>query len=152
MKRLKFLQRAQRGEGNNDMTTVKKKAFTLLLALILAAAGFAGIRYYYDNIKLPELAPRQVTEAYFEAVKHKDYEKAFAFVSRRHYPDSFSQFKDRVDMYAPEMRLEITGEDIENDMAFVDAKIFVPLTFGPYTAETRMTLVRVKREWQIIHP
>lgn len=132
--------------------TVKKKAFTLLLALLLVATGFAGFQYYYDNIKLPDLAPRQVTEAYFEAVKRKDYETAYTFVSRRHYPDSFNQFKDRVDMYSPKMRLEVAGEGITDDKAFVDARIFVPMTFGLYSAETRMNLVRVKREWKIIHP
>ena len=129
-----------------------KRAIRLIAALALAAAAFTGIRYYYDHIKLPDLSPRQVTEAYFEAVKRKDYETAFAFVSRRHYPDSFSQFKDRVDMYSPEMLLEITGEVIADGTAIVDARIFVPMAFGPYTAETRMNLVRVKREWKIIHP
>ena len=132
--------------------TVKKKAFTLLLALVLAAAVFAGIRYYYDHIKLPDLSPRQVVEHYFAALMFMDYEKAYAFVSLRHYSDSFNQFKERVDMYSQEMRLEIVGEGIEGDMAFVDARIFVPMTFGPYTAETRMRLVREKREWKIIHP
>ncbi|MDR0239898.1 MAG: hypothetical protein LBI88_06685 [Deltaproteobacteria bacterium] len=132
--------------------TTKKKAFTLLLAFILAAAGYVGVQYYFDNIKLPDLSPRQVAEAYFEAVKRKDYAQAFAFVSRRHYFDSFNQFKDRVDMYSPEMRLEIVEEGIRDGTAFVDAKIFVPMAFGPYTSETRMNLVRAKREWKIIHP
>ena len=129
-----------------------KRGIQLILVLALIGAGFAGIRYYYDNIKLPNIAPRQLVEAYFEAVKRKDYEKAFAFVSRRHYHDSFNQFKDRVDMYSPEMRLEISEESIVDDTAFVNAKIFVPLTFGPYTSETRMRLTREKREWKIIHP
>lgn len=129
-----------------------KRAIRLILAFALAVAGVAGVRYYYDHIKLPDQSPRQVIEAYFEAVKRKDYETAFVFVSRQHYPDSFNQFKDRLDMYSPEMGLEIVAENITDDTASVDAKIFVPMTFGPYTAETRMNLVRVKREWKIIHP
>jgi hypothetical protein len=132
------------------MTT--RRAIRLVLALVLTAAACAGIQYYYDHVKLPDLSPRQVIEAYFEAVTRKDYEAAYALVSRQHYPDSFNQFKDRVDMYSPEMRLEIAGEGIADGKAFVDARIFVPMAFGPYTAETRMNLVRMKREWKIIHP
>jgi len=132
--------------------TMKKKALALILALCLVAAGVAGIQYYYDNVKLPELAPRQIIEQYFEAVKRKDYEQAYAHISRRHYHDSFNQFKDRLDMYSPDMRLEITGEIIENGTAIVEASVFIPMHFGSYTANTRMSLVRVKREWKIIHP
>ena len=132
--------------------TGKKKAFALLVALFLAVAGYAGVRYYYDYVKLPEVSPRQVVEQYFAALTFEDYEKAYSFVSLRHYHDSFNQFKDRVDMYSPEMRLEILQEGIEDDTAFVDARIFVPMSFGPYTAETRMKLAREKREWKIVHP
>jgi hypothetical protein len=132
--------------------TVKKKALTLLLASVAASLCFAAHQYYHDNIRLPDRSPRQVAEDYFEAVKRRDYERAFALVSRRHYPDSFNQFKDRVDMYSPEMRLEISAEGVEEGMAFVDATIFVPMSFGLYSSETRMNLVRVGREWKILHP
>ena len=132
--------------------TGKKKVIALLLTLALASAAAAGIRYYYDNIKPPDLSPREVFEQYFDAVKLKDYEKAFSFVSRRHFTYSFNQFKDRVDMYSPRMRLEITGETIENDLAVIEAKTYVPMTFGLYASDTRMKLIRIKREWKIMHP
>jgi hypothetical protein len=130
----------------------KHKASAIILALVLAAAGVAGTRYYYDNVKPPEISPGQVIERYFEAVQRKDYATAYAFVSRRHYPDSFNQFKDRVDMYSPDMLLKITGETINDGAASVEARTFVPMLFGLYEADTRMSLVRVKREWKIIHP
>ena len=130
--------------------TAKKKA--LALALVITVAGFAGIRYYYDYVKPPETAPGQVIERYFEALKINDYEKAYALVSRVHYPDSFNQFVDRVNMYSPDMRLEIKGETVENDTAFVDIDIAVPMNSGIFTTLARMDLVRVKREWKIIHP
>ncbi|MCL1890004.1 MAG: DUF4829 domain-containing protein [Desulfovibrionaceae bacterium] len=132
--------------------TRKKKALALISALVLAAAGMAGVQHYYDNIKLPETSPRQVIEHYFEALKLNDYEKAYALVSHWHYPDSFNQFVDRVNMYSSDMLLAINGEIIEEGMAFVEIGIIVPMTFGTYTANTRMTLIRVKREWKIIHP
>jgi len=131
---------------------ITKKVIALALALGLIAAGAAGIQYYYDNIKLPDISPRQVFEQYFEAVKRKDYEKAYSFVSLQHFRYSFNQFKDRVDMYSPNMRLEILGEIIEKDAALIEAKTYIPMTFGLYASDTRMKLVRVKREWKIIHP
>jgi len=133
--------------------TVKKKALALIIALVLAGVGgWTGIQYYYDYLKPPKIAPKQVVEQYFEALKLESFEEAFAMVSHRHYPDSFNQFMDRVSMYSPDMRLEISGETMEDDMAFVEAHIVVPMRFGPYEADTHMTLVRVKREWKIIHP
>ncbi|MDR2725845.1 MAG: DUF4829 domain-containing protein [Candidatus Adiutrix sp.] len=132
--------------------TVKKKARALVLALVLLAASLAGLRYYYDHVRLPETGPGRVIERYFEALKLKDYEKAYALVSRRHYPDSFNQFVDRVNMYSPDMSVSINGETIEEGAAVVEVGISLPLAFGPYTADTRMALVRVKREWKIVHP
>ncbi|MDR2726278.1 MAG: DUF4829 domain-containing protein [Candidatus Adiutrix sp.] len=131
---------------------MKRKALALALALALAAAGLAGRQYYLDHIKLPETGPSRVVERYFEAIKLKDYEKAYALVSRRHYPDSFNQFVDRVNMYSPDMSLTINGESLEENAAFVEIDIIVPMAFGPYAANTRMALARVKREWKIIHP
>jgi hypothetical protein len=127
---------------------MKKKS----LALAVSVACLAGILYYYDNVKPPETAPGQVIERYFEALKIKDYEKAYAMVSRDHYPDSFNQFVDRVNMYSPDMRLEIKGETVENDTASVEVDLAVPMNLGVFTTLARMDLVRVKREWKIIHP
>ena len=132
--------------------TMKRKVCVLLLALFLVSAGAAGARYYYDNIGLPPVSPRQVIERYFAALKLQDYEKAYALVSLRHYHDSFNQFMDRVNMYSPDMRLEIAGETIGQGTAFVEGRIFVPMAFGPYTADVRMDLARIKREWKIVHP
>jgi len=135
--------------------TLKKKALALILALGLAgliAAGVAGIRYYHDNIKPPALAPRQVIEQYFEAIKRRDYQKAYSFVCLRHFRNSFNQFRDRVDTYSPDMTLEFTGETIDKNTAVVDLEVSVPMGFGLYKADGRMYLVRVKRDWKIITP
>ncbi|MDR1241197.1 MAG: DUF4829 domain-containing protein [Deltaproteobacteria bacterium] len=131
---------------------LKKKAVWTILFLLLAGIGFAGSQYYLDNIKLPEVSPRQVVEQYFAAVKNRDYQKAYSLVSLRHYNNSYNQFIDRVSMYSPEMLLEIKGESIENDTAVVDARVVVPLQFGAYSSDSNMDLARVKREWKIIHP
>jgi hypothetical protein len=135
------------------MTGKMKKTVLKLFCLVFAALlGFAGIRYYLDNIQLPAVSPRQVVEQYFAALKEKDYEKAYGLVSLRHYNNSYNQFIDRVSMYSPDMRLELKGESIENDRAVVEATVFLPLEFGPYISDAHMDLVRVKREWKIIHP
>ncbi|MDR2161455.1 MAG: hypothetical protein LBO77_04865 [Desulfovibrio sp.] len=116
------------------------------------AAGFFGIRYYLDNIKMPAVPPRQVIAEYFAALKERDYKKAYEFISLRHYNNSYNQFIDRVSMYPQDMQLEIKDEAIEKDTAVVAAKIFVPMGFGPYISDANMDLVRVKRQWKIIHP
>jgi hypothetical protein len=130
----------------------RKTVLGILCALLLVLAGIAGIRYYLDHIKLPDVSPRQVVAEYFEALKDKDYKKAYTLISLRHYNNSYNQFIDRVTMYSPEMQLDITGETIQDDTAVVDARIVVPLPFGPYASDSTMDLVRVKREWKIIHP
>jgi hypothetical protein len=130
----------------------EKKALWIITGLILVLTGVFGSRYYLDNIKLPEVSPRQVVEEYFAALKSQDYKKAYDYISLRHYNDSYNQFIDRVNMYSPEMQLDIQGESIKEDMAVVDAKVVVPLQFGLYTSDSSMDLVRVKREWKIIHP
>jgi hypothetical protein len=130
----------------------KKTLLRLLCLLLVALLGLAGIRYYLDNIKLPPVSPRQVVEEYFAALKGKDYKKAYGLISLRHYNNSYNQFIDRVSMYSPDMRLEFKGENIENDTAVVEATVFLPLEFGPYISDAHMDLVRIKREWKIIHP
>jgi hypothetical protein len=135
------------------MTARTKKALLIAVCGILVIiAGTTGTQYYLDNIKLPEVSPRHVVEQYFEAIKSKDYKKAYDFVSLRHYNNSYNQFIDRVDMYSTEMILEIKGERIEDGKAVVETKVIVPLNFGPYTSDSSMDLVRIKREWKIIHP
>jgi hypothetical protein len=131
----------------------KKTIAGIAAALVLVAAGMAAYRHYLDHIRPPEISPRQVIEKYFAAVNSKEYEAAYAFVSSRHYHESFNQFVDRVNLYSPAMRLEVTGERLEEDgTAVVEARIVVPMAFGPFTADTRMDLARMRREWKIIHP
>jgi hypothetical protein len=132
--------------------TPKKTALSAAGLVLTAVIGIVAVRYYLDNIKLPEVSPRQVVEQYFEALKKQDYEKAYSFVSLRHYNNTFNQFIDRVAMYSPEMRLEVTGEIMDKDTAVVDTKVVVPLEFGSYSSDSNMDLVRVKREWKIVHP
>ncbi|MDR0827715.1 MAG: hypothetical protein LBN33_07555 [Desulfovibrio sp.] len=132
--------------------TLKKKIALSVSALLLIGIGITAGQYYFYNIKLPDISPRQVVEQYFAAVKEGDYKKAYAFVSLKYYHESYNQFIDRVVMYSPEMRLEVTKESMEDDKAVVDASVVVPLQFGSYTADSRMDLVRDKREWKIIHP
>ena len=55
-------------------------------------------------------------------------------------------------MYAPDMKLSILGENIVEGAATVDVRIEVPLKFGLYKSDSTMDLVRVKREWKIMHP
>jgi hypothetical protein len=130
----------------------KKTALGIIGLVLTVIIGVMAGRYYLDNIKLPELPPRQVVEQYFEALKNQEYKKAYDFVSLRHYNNTFNQFIDRVAMYSPQMRLEVTGESIDKDSAVVDTKVTVPLEFGSYSSNSNMDLVRVKREWKIIHP
>jgi hypothetical protein len=151
MKKLKLQRKFQPKEGNYDMAA-KKKAALLIICLILAGSGYAGSQYYLDNIKLPDVSPRQVVEQYFAALKSEDYKKAYGFVSLRHYNNSYNQFIDRVEMYSPMMRLEVKGETIKDDMAVVDVTVTLPLAFGPYSSDSSMDLARDRREWKIIHP
>jgi hypothetical protein len=124
---------------------------TVLAALALLGC-IAGGTYYLDNIKPPAVPPRQVVERYFEALRERDYKKAYSFVSLAHFNGSYNQFVDRVGMYSPDMGLEITGENIEKETAAVHVAVSLSLPFGPYRADSDMDLVRVKREWKIIHP
>ncbi|MDR2669788.1 MAG: DUF4829 domain-containing protein [Desulfovibrio sp.] len=124
----------------------------LLGCLLVAAAGVAGVQYYLDNIKLPAVSPTQVVEEYFAALKSRDYKKAYALISLRHYNNSFNQFIDRAAMYSPDMHLEVTGESVANDTAVVAARVLLPLEFGLYSSDSSMDLVRVQREWKIVHP
>ncbi|MDR1489897.1 MAG: DUF4829 domain-containing protein [Desulfovibrio sp.] len=130
----------------------RKTVLMVFCAVAIVLIGIFGIRYYLDHVRLPEIAPRQVVAEYFEALKGKDYKKAYSFISLRHYNNSYNQFIDRVSMYSPEMQLEVAGETIKGDTAVVDARVVVPLQFGPYSSYSNMDLVRVKREWKIIHP
>ncbi|MDR1685316.1 MAG: hypothetical protein LBR82_02545 [Desulfovibrio sp.] len=132
--------------------TIGKKATLLLGCLLVAAAGVAGVQYWLDNIKLPAVSPTQVVEDYFSALKGRDYKKAYGFISLRHYNNSFNQFIDRAAMYAPDMHLEVTGENITKDTAVVATRVVVPLEFGLYSSDSSMDLVRVQREWKIVHP
>jgi hypothetical protein len=132
--------------------TRRKKAALLVGCLLVAAAVVGGVQYYLDNIKLPAVSPTQVVEDYFAALKSRDYKKAYGFVSLRHYNNSFNQFVDRVDMYAPDMHLEVTGESIAKDTAVVATRVLLPLEFGLYSSDSTMDLVRVQREWKIVHP
>jgi hypothetical protein len=130
----------------------KKRIILLLCLCALLGIAFAGREYYLDNIKLPELSPRQVVDRYFAALKNKEYKQAYELVSLQHYNDSFNQFIDRVSMYSPAMLLEAQDERIEKDRATVSLKIAVPMQFGLYSSDSDMDLVRIKREWKIIHP
>jgi hypothetical protein len=130
----------------------KKTALKGLCCLALVIMGVAGIQYYLDHIKLPAVSPRQVVEQYFEALKNKDYQRAYDLVSLRHYNNSYNQFIDRVSMYSPDMQLEVKGESITDDTALVETRVVLPLEFGPYSSDSNMDLVRIKREWKIIHP
>ncbi|MDR3177044.1 MAG: hypothetical protein LBU06_11010 [Desulfovibrio sp.] len=137
------------------MSMMKKTRKTVLMAVCafhVVLAGIFGMRYYLDHVKLPDVSPRQVIAEYFAALKSRDYKKAYGFVSIRHYNNSYNQFIDRVSMYSPDMQLEVTGETIKDDTAVVETKVVVPLWFGPYSSNSNMDLVRVKREWKIIHP
>lgn len=125
-----------------------KVALVVLLLLGCAAGGV----YYLDHIKAPSVPPRQVIENYFAALRERDYQKAYSFVSLQHFNGSYNQFVDRAGMYSPDMRLEITGESIAEDTAAVHVNVSLTLPFGPYQADSDMDLVRVKREWKIIHP
>ncbi len=131
----------------------KKKALAgLLIAAALIAGAYAGVQYYLDAVKPPEIAPAQVVERYFDALQNGRFEEAYNLVSRRHYFESFNQFIDRVSMYSPEMTLEILQEKIEGTAAVVSIHIVVPLRFGIYASDSEMDLVRDKREWKIVHP
>ena len=132
--------------------TTRKTVLGILCVLLPVLIGVAGIRYYLDHVKLPAVSPRQVVAEYFEALRNKDYKRAYAFISLRHYNNSYNQFIDRAAMYSPEMQLEITGETIKDDTAVVDARVVVPMSFGLYSSDSNMDLVRVRREWKIIHP
>jgi hypothetical protein len=135
------------------MTAEKRKAALKILCLLgIAGIGIAGFQYYLDEIRPPALSPRRVVEEYFTALKNREFKKAYEFISLRHYNDSFNQFVDRAGMYSSAMRLEITGENIREGSAVVDVRVFVPLEFGPYSSDANMDLIRVKREWKIIHP
>lgn len=132
---------------------VKKKiVLKIALIIVLAVVLFGGGRYYLDNIRPPEVSPRQVVEQYFDFLKKHNYKEAYELVSRQHYHDSYNQFIDRVSMYSPEMRLKVEEEILEKDKAVVNIQVFVPMEFGDYNSVTSMDLVRVKREWKIIHP
>ncbi|MDR2076781.1 MAG: DUF4829 domain-containing protein [Desulfovibrio sp.] len=130
----------------------KKKALAVVCLILAGLLGFFGTRYYLDNIKMPEVSPRQVVEDYFAALKAQDYDRAYGLISLRHYNNTINQFKDRVSMYSPEMELEIKDETITEDTAVVVVRVLVPLGFGPYISDTNMDLVRDKRVWKIIHP
>ncbi|MDR2801097.1 MAG: hypothetical protein LBB52_07525 [Desulfovibrio sp.] len=130
----------------------RKTVLAVVCALALVFTGIFGIRHYLDYVRPPAVSPRQVVEEYFEALKSKDYKRAYSLISLRHYNNSYNQFIDRVSMYSPEMRLEVTGETVRGDTAVVEARVVVPLQFGPYSSDSNMDLVRVKREWKIIHP
>lgn len=132
--------------------TRKKILGVLFLVAITIGGGYFGIQYYLDNIKLPDVAPAKVVDAYFSALQKQNFKAAYDMVSRIHYVDSINQFVDRTSMYAPDMKLSILGENIVEGAATVDVRIEVPLKFGLYKSDSTMDLVRVKREWKIMHP
>lgn len=131
---------------------IKKKWLSTLALLVFLGLAAGGGLYYYENIKPPDITPRQVVEQYFTAVQKGDYRKAYQMVSSRHYHDSFNQFIDRVSMYSPQMTLQVQAETIDKNKATVNMHIFIPLKFGPYSSNTSMDLIREKREWKIVSP